>query len=219
MTQLCDHKTFCSFWNWLRDLAISRHGLNIDGLAFIDLRDDEIDSFLPHVRNVCERINAPELFGPADGVLAAEGITKMDFRGSRPARATEIRLAWILRTCERYPYLKSEVCPTWTKPFPRSPVNSIETVAAYLQSTIADWESAPCDRTDPQLTAAEKWRALDNVKSTLVWLHQKNEIAHVPELHAETRSAFAAVTQAAAFARWLDRYRESVNTRTCAGSA
>ena len=173
----------CAVWNGLTRLVTERHGVNFDSLAFIRLNDDEIGEAMRALRAACEALGTSELFGPDDAtIMAAVGnrSVQLGFNGSPNASPEEIRLAWIFRHCERYVFERSEVCPTWIKPFPSEPVNTISALTTYLRTAIAEWSEIATENLDPAVPVTERWRVLDNAQHTLAWLHRRGEILSVP---------------------------------------
>lgn len=185
--------TFCALWVWLRALAEKRNGLHKVDAAYIELRDDEIADVVRRVQAACDRLQAAELFGPDDQALLAvggpDGIRKPGFAGWVAAKPAEIRLASILRCCERYVFERGEVCPAWMKPFPTEPVTSVATLASYLDGQMEQWSQGEARRAgNPPATAAEEWRVLDNVQHTLAWFHRRGLIRSLPTVPALRRT-------------------------------
>ena len=185
--------TFCSLWVWLRAVAEKQSVRNQVDAAYIELRDDEIDEVLTRVRGACDRLQAPELFGLDDDALVAaggpDGIRKPGFAGWVAAKPAEIRLASVLRCCERYVFERGEVCPAWAKPFPTEPVTSLSGLANYLDGQIDRWSQAETrSSSNPPSSAAEEWRVLDNVQHTLAWFHGRGLIRSLPTVPAFRRT-------------------------------
>ncbi len=201
--------SFCSFWTWLHGLAAERHGPDPVNLSYIKLRDGEIDAVIACVQEACDRLQASELFGPDDGALLVtggpNGIRKPGFASSVPARPAEIRLALVLRHCERYVFEQGEVCPAWVLPFPTEPVTSVAALTQYLVGQIDRWsqaESRSSGATPPD--AKEEWRVLDNVQSTLAWFHRRELIRSLPNVPALKRTKLNAGRCAEILRQWLD---------------
>lgn len=205
--------SICALWHWLTGFANKRHGPSLASLNFVALVDCEIDEVMSGLRAACDKLDASELFGPADMVLlAAAGnsvIIKSGFNASIPAKPAEIRLAWMLRNSERYVFAREEVCPAWLKPFPTAPTNSVATLAAYLRSAMAGWSDAAKDGKQGAIPATEQWRVLDNAQHTLAWLHRRDVISTVPAVPAGPRTMFAAGHFAATLERWLDEQTQA----------
>ena len=185
--------TFCSFWVWLRSVAEKQSVRNQVNAAYIDLRDDEIDEVVARMRAACDRLQAAELFGPDDNALIAsggpDGIRKPGFAGWVAAKPAEIRLASVLRCCERYIFERGEVCPAWAKPFPAEPVATVAALVSFLDEQMEQWSQAEARRAgSPPSTAAEEWRVLDNVQHTLAWFYHRGLIRSLPTVPAFRRT-------------------------------
>lgn len=185
--------SFCSLWVWLRALAEKRNSLHKVDAAYIELRDDEIADAVARVQAACDRLQAAELFGPDDQALLAaggpDGIRKPGFAGWVAAKPAEIRLASVLRCCERYVFERGEVCPAWVKPFPAEPVATIAALVRFLDEQMEQWSQGEARRTDsPPSTAAEEWRVLDNVQHTLAWFYHRGLICSLPTVPAFRRT-------------------------------
>ena len=209
--------SFCSLWIWLHGLAAERHGPDPVNLSYIQLRDGEIDAVLAHVREACARLQAAELFGPDDDTLLAtggpNGIRKPGFASSVPARPAEIRLALVLRHCERYVFERSEVCPAWVLPFPTEPVTSVAALTQFLVGQIDRWsqaESHSSGATPPD--SKEEWRVLDNVLHTLAWFRSRELIRSVPNVPALKRTKLNAGRCAEILRQWLNELVQSPGT-------
>lgn len=202
--------SFCGLWTVLSGCPGARNATVDNALGYVDLGDLDVTEVESALRTACDRLDAPELFGPDDVTLrdSARFTSKSTMMGSVPLRPAEIRMAWVLRNCERFVLAGSEVVPTWNKPFPSEPVNSLSAALVYLRSEVARWSAVFTD--EPSLahpariiTANEQWRVLENVRATLVWLHRRNELLPVPEPWACPRTRFNAGRCAAAFDLWL----------------
>ena len=185
--------SFCSFWTWLRALAEKQSGRNQVDAAYIELRDDEIDEVVARMRAACDRLQAAELFGPDDHALVAaggpDGIRKPGFAGWVAAKPAEIRLASVLRCCERYIFERGEVCPAWAKPFPAEPVATVAALVSFLDEQMEQWSQAEARHAgSPPSTAAEEWRVLDNVQHTLSWFYHRGLIRSLPTVPAFRRT-------------------------------
>ncbi len=185
--------TFCSFWVWLRAVAEKQSVRNQVDAAYIELRDDEIDEVVARMRAACDRLQAAELFGPDDHALVAaggpDGIRKPGFAGWVAAKPAEIRLASVLRCCERYIFERGEVCPAWVKPFPAEPVATVAALVSFLDVQMEQWSQAEARRAgSPPSTAAEEWRVLDNVQHTLAWFYHRGLIRSLPTVPAFRRT-------------------------------
>ena len=185
--------TFCSFWVWLCAVAEKQSVRNQVDAAYIVLRDDEIDEVVARMRAACDRLQAAELFGPDDHALVAaggpDGIRKPGFAGWVAAKPAEIRLASVLRCCERYIFERGEVCPAWVKPFPAEPVATVAALVSFLDVQMEQWSQAEARRAgSPPSTAAEEWRVLDNVQHTLAWFYQRGLIRSLPTVPAFRRT-------------------------------
>lgn len=199
--------SICSLETWLSTLATTRHGADYDSLAFINLDDDETAEVMAAVRGGCERLSASELYGPSDTSIRASAgdryLAKSGFFGTNDASPSEIRLAWILQHCDRYIVERGEVCPTWRTPFPSQPVNTLQAVMSYLQAAVQAWTARDNAGPDDATTTAERWRVLDNVAETCVWLHRRELIGAMPPSGAENRSTFTAGSRALELELWL----------------
>ena len=185
--------TFCGLWVWLRAFAEQRNGLHKVDAAYIELCDDEIANVVASVQAACDQLQAAELFGPDDQALVAaggpDGARKPGFAGWVAAKPAEIRLASVLRCCERYVFERGEVCPAWVKPFPAEPVTSVAALASYLDKQMDRWSQAEILRSgSPLATSAEEWRVLDNVQHTLAWFHRRGLIRSAPNVPALRRT-------------------------------
>ena len=204
--------SFCAFWTWIHDLAVTRHGPTFGSMPYISLSDDEVNEVMKSVRATCRRLKATELFGPDDAALlapgGATGVVKSGLNGPTPATPTEVRLAWVFRNCERYVFQRSEVCPAWTGPFPRKPVNTAPAILNYLQAEMAKWSAATTEGSDGprnklDASASDQWRTLDNVWQSLAWLQQRELISSVPAAPMGSRTKFNAGRYAAVLEQWV----------------
>ncbi len=185
--------SFCSLWVWLRALAEKRNGLNKVDAAYIELRDDEIADAVARVQAACDRLQAAELFGPDDQALLAaggpDGIRKPGFAGWVAAKPAEVRLASVLRCCERYVFERGEVCPAWLKPFPSEPVATVAALVRFLDEQMEQWSQGKVRRAgSPPSAAAEGWRVLNNVQHTLAWFQRRGLIRSLPTVPAFRRT-------------------------------
>lgn len=213
--------SFCAFWTWIHDLAVTRHGPTFGSMPYISLNEDEVNEVMKSVRATCRRLKAAELFGPDDATLLAPagptGVVKSGLNGPTLATPAEVRLAWVFRNCERYVFQRSEICPAWIGPFPSKPINTAPAILDYLRVEMASWSAATTDGSDAprnnrDASASDQWRTLDNVWQSLAWLQQRELISSVPAAPMGARTKFNAGRYAAALEQWVivaARYSES----------
>ena len=177
--------SFCGLWTVLSGCPGARNATVDNALGYVDLGDLDVTEVESALRTACDRLDAPELFGPDDVTLrdSARFTSKSTMMGSVPLRPAEIRMAWVLRNCERYVFERGELCLSWLLPFPNEPMRSIAALAHFLDSHADRWSNLESRSSTTALPDAnEEWRVLDNVLQTLAWFQRRELIRSVPSV-------------------------------------
>jgi len=129
--------SFCEFW-WEIEDRYGRYRSFQSGVNHFDIPPANERSILRDLREACEQLQAPGLFGPDDSELLRRGpdgpakLLTDNANLTRRLRVVGIRVPLIQDGCLQYAVARREIVAHWESSPPRLPVNSVNSLLSYV---------------------------------------------------------------------------------------
>ena len=202
---------FCELW-WQIEDQLGVYRVLKPGLAYLALPEAGKAAILSDLQRVCQQLGEPELFGPSDAELRPEPVHEY-FASAWPDLSSldsaGLRIPIIQQDCLRYADERGEISPEWQGEPPRSPVNSVNTLTAFLQSR---WSERLLHYNSGDIGADQliesMSRVIQNVRSTIAWFHARGILPELSVLAILPQSVPQLQKYVQAIDKWLMRHAE-----------
>lgn len=200
-------RTFCELW-WQIEDRLMGYRVRKPGLAYLDFPRDQIDSILSELQQDCEQLGAPELFEQSDRNLSRVNVdsplegTWGDLSLLQPAG---LRVPRIQDGCFRYAILRGEICSAWEISPPKSPVNSVNALIAFLRGQWnQNYQRLGSGEIEPEDLIEVMSPVLQNVRHTISWLESRGVLSELTIVSVMPRSVLHLQTYIQQLEEWLN---------------